>query len=311
MTTQDAIQKTIFQVSDLVNNLLILLSEKEKFVIQKRFNLDHTRRFTLEEIGKHFNVTRERIRQIEKNAITKLRRNVFNTDLVSILECAKEVLEQSGNLVAERKMLAALINFVGKDAAKKIDVESIKLALSLHDEFVHVGNTIYFNPYYKSKAVDDVFVKDVAEKAVKLLKKRGDTIKKDKVTGEISKLFKSQAIPKELILSILEIDKRIKVLKDSVGLMDWRNINPRTLRDKIFYILRENKKPLHFVEIANIITNAAFDRKTVIYSATLIVTLYALYLGSYSFKYFDLEAITVTFIAMIVSYIAYDRGLRV
>lgn len=261
MTTQDDIQKTIVNVADLVKNLLILLSDKEKFVIQKRFNLDHSRRFTLEEIGHHFSVTRERIRQIEKNALTKLRRNVFNTDLTGILEYAKQVLAEHGNLISETKMLSLLITFAGKE--KNVDVEAIRLALSLHDEFVHIGNTIYFIPYFRAKGVDDSLVRDVTEKAIKLLGKRSDVIKKDKIAGEIIKSFRTNAVSSKLVLSILEIDKRIKVLDDSVGLMDWRHINPRTLRDKIFYILRCSKKPLHFVDISNQITNAHFDSKVV------------------------------------------------
>lgn len=261
MTTQDDIQKTISNVSDIVKNLLILLSDKEKFVIQRRFNLDHNRRYTLEEIGRHFSVTRERIRQIEKNALTKLRRNVFNTDLVSILEYAKQVLSDNGNLVSEMKMLSSLINFMGKE--KDVDVESIRLALSLHDEFVHVGNTIYFAPYFKAKSVDDVLVRDISEKAVKILSRRSDVIRKDKLAVEVLKSFKSNVISNALIFSVFGIDKRVKVLSDMVGLMEWRHVNPRTLRDKIFYILRDSKKPLHFVDISNKITNAHFDSKVV------------------------------------------------
>ncbi|MBU1992329.1 MAG: sigma factor-like helix-turn-helix DNA-binding protein [Patescibacteria group bacterium] len=261
MTTQDDLQKTLVNVSDLVKNLLVLLSDKEKVVIQKRFNLDHKRRHTLEEIGRHFSVTRERIRQIEKSALTKLRRNVFNTGLTGVLEYAENILKDNGNLISERKMLAELINLVSK--TKDVDVDAIRLSLSLHSEFVHVGNTIYFTPYFKAKTVDDGFVKDVSDKAIKLLQKKGDVAKSDKFAAEISKLFKSRSIPSELIMSIMEIDKRIKVLDSAVGLMDWRHINPRTLRDKIFFILRESKKPMHFVDISNKITELHFDSKIV------------------------------------------------
>ena len=55
------------------NNLLENLSTREKLVIQLRFGLSDGRNRTLEEIGKMLGLTRERIRQIEKKAITKLR----------------------------------------------------------------------------------------------------------------------------------------------------------------------------------------------------------------------------------------------
>ena len=49
------------------------LTEREQKVLRLRFGLDDGRARTLEEVGKEFNVTRERIRQIEAKALTKLR----------------------------------------------------------------------------------------------------------------------------------------------------------------------------------------------------------------------------------------------
>ncbi len=55
-------------------NRCVSLSLKEKEVILLRYGLDDIGRpHTLEEIGKKFNVTRERIRQIQGRAISKLR----------------------------------------------------------------------------------------------------------------------------------------------------------------------------------------------------------------------------------------------
>ena len=45
--------------------------------------------------------------------------------------------------------------------------------------------------------------------------------------------------------------------------MSWRHINPRSIRDKAYIILKESKKPLHFIEIANEISEANFDKKVV------------------------------------------------
>ena len=53
--------------------VLDTLTEREKKVLRLRFGLDDGRSRTLEEVGKEFNVTRERIRQIEAKALRKLR----------------------------------------------------------------------------------------------------------------------------------------------------------------------------------------------------------------------------------------------
>ena len=63
------------ELKDLINNsLLKVLNDREKDVIKKRFGIDEDQAFTLEEIGKEFNVTRERIRQIELKALKKLKK---------------------------------------------------------------------------------------------------------------------------------------------------------------------------------------------------------------------------------------------
>jgi len=49
------------------------LTERERKVLQLRVGLDDGRSRTLEEVGKEFHVTRERIRQIEAKALRKLR----------------------------------------------------------------------------------------------------------------------------------------------------------------------------------------------------------------------------------------------
>ena len=53
--------------------MLNSLTGRERRVLQLRFGLEDGRARTLEEIGKEFNVTRERIRQIETKALIKLR----------------------------------------------------------------------------------------------------------------------------------------------------------------------------------------------------------------------------------------------
>jgi RNA polymerase primary sigma factor len=57
-----------------VGDLLEVLDEREKKIIFSRFGLDGGKPRTLEEVGKKFGVTRERIRQLQNIALTKLRR---------------------------------------------------------------------------------------------------------------------------------------------------------------------------------------------------------------------------------------------
>ena len=56
-----------------VERLLAPLDERERMVLRLRYGLDRGEARTLDEVGKHFNLTRERIRQIENRALSKLR----------------------------------------------------------------------------------------------------------------------------------------------------------------------------------------------------------------------------------------------
>ena len=60
-------------LKEQLSEVLGTLTEREEKVLRLRFGLDDGRTRTLEEVGKEFNVTRERIRQIEAKALRKLR----------------------------------------------------------------------------------------------------------------------------------------------------------------------------------------------------------------------------------------------
>ena len=67
----DAVQNR--ELETRVNDVLSSLTDREEKIIRLRFGIGEKAEYTLEEIGKRFNVSRERIRQIEKKALNRLR----------------------------------------------------------------------------------------------------------------------------------------------------------------------------------------------------------------------------------------------
>lgn len=247
----------------IVQDLLILLSQKEKHVIKRRFNLDNTYRATLEEIGKQFNVTRERIRQIEKNALTKLQRNVGNTDLSIINEFIKEILKQNGGVMTNENIFASLISILNKSDVE-INKNAINLSLTLDKELNRIPNTINYHPYIKFSDISHSNISNVTEKSIDILQKKGDVLTHSKIFDELKKHFKEldhSLLPQ--VISVFTLDKRLKPVEGGIGLATWRHINPRTLRDKIYFVLNKYKKPLHFVDIVNKISELQFDNKRI------------------------------------------------
>ena len=73
-------------LKEQLNDVLYTLTDREQKVLRLRFGLDDGRARTLEEVGKEFSVTRERIRQIEAKALRKLRHPSRSRKLKEFLE---------------------------------------------------------------------------------------------------------------------------------------------------------------------------------------------------------------------------------
>ena len=73
-------------MKELVEDVLETLNIRERRVLQMRFGLEDGRGRTLEEVGREFGVTRERIRQIEAKALRKLRHPSRSRKLKDFLE---------------------------------------------------------------------------------------------------------------------------------------------------------------------------------------------------------------------------------
>ncbi|MBC8208679.1 MAG: sigma-70 family RNA polymerase sigma factor [Desulfobulbaceae bacterium] len=74
------------ELAGRVTEILSTLSEREEKIIRLRFGIGEKAEYTLEEIGKRFNVSRERIRQIEKKALNRLRHSSRRDKLKNFLD---------------------------------------------------------------------------------------------------------------------------------------------------------------------------------------------------------------------------------
>jgi RNA polymerase primary sigma factor len=84
LSPYDATSKRLLKEN--INEVLLALSDRESRVLKMRFGLEGQRPMTLEEVGKKFGVTRERIRQIEAKALRKLKHPSRRKKLQDFLE---------------------------------------------------------------------------------------------------------------------------------------------------------------------------------------------------------------------------------
>ena len=257
------LQQDNFSLKEVIDDMFLVLTDKEKDVIVKRFSLNNKPRQTLDKIGKHYSVTRERIRQIENIALNKLRRTVSNTKLRLINRVARDFLEQDGGVMLEADLISKMLQNIYTNS--QIDSNIIILSLNCDSDLRKSDRTGNTDPFWMLKEVSIENIRKITEAGVSVLKKHSDVMTDDQVISAVQNLnmFKNKTISSRLIISCLKTDRRARKVEGKWGLMEWRHINPRSIRDKAMIVLEKIKKPLHFVEIANRITEIGFDKKVV------------------------------------------------
>ncbi|MBI1934326.1 hypothetical protein HYS30_01540 [Candidatus Peregrinibacteria bacterium] len=252
-----------FHLQDLLQDLFLVLTEKESSVIRKRFALIGQPKQTLERIGRGFRVTRERIRQIESIAIGKLRRTVRTTRLNAVNELAKELLRTHGGFMREDTLISQVLMFAR--SGTELDGAILRLAFSIDSDLARGGRSGTFVPFWRLSplVMDDISL--VADALVKVLRKRKSCIQGEELVAAVQslQLFRDRVPSRELIQSCLTVDERLREVEDGWGLTEWRFVRPRSIRDKVEIVLKKTGQPLHFMEIANRIREEKFDHKNV------------------------------------------------
>lgn len=92
---------------------------------------------------------------------------------------------------------------------------------------------------------------------VKTIKKHGSPINIESLHEQLDYEHPSH------IRGLASVSKALAHLKDVWGLTKWPTVNPKNIRDKIYVILADHGKPMHFSEIAQSIKKSDFKRKNV------------------------------------------------
>lgn len=247
---------------EVIEDMFMVLSEKEREVIVKRFSLDNKERQTLESIGRTFNVTRERVRQIEKIALSKLKRTLTNTKLKYINEVGNAILKENGGLLLEKDLVSKILSTI--DKSENVDAYIVRLALTISHDLKNLEKTNVFTSAWHLSSIPQEDIIAVLNHAISTLKDAKEVIEKGEFHKKLlDKKFNIDDISESFFESVLKIDQRLKIVDEGYGLMTWRHINPKSIRDKAYIVLKKTKKPLHFVDIAKKITDSGFDKKVV------------------------------------------------
>lgn len=239
---------------DSVNVMLAGLPERSRDILKKRFGLASGEAETLERIGQDYVITRERVRQIISDAINKVAK-LSETDVFRSAEerIVLEITRSSGIMSEER-----LVEKLG--TGNPTESNAITFFAVCSKKLNSIGDKgLVKNSWAISKSVlNDV--KKVNEAAKEVLNASKVPLTDAEIAEKI--MVKDSGFSKNEILDLLDVLVPISKNKfGKWGFSGWMEINPKGTRERIYLVLKEVKKPLHFREIAKLIDKSGINKK--------------------------------------------------
>lgn len=248
-------------VKKITTELIAELSERQREVLVKRFGLKDGKRKTLEEIGKGYGITRERVRQIENDAKAALLKSKKIKELDAFFNTLEDHIDRQGGLRAEYHLLSSdLKNFFPKPISEKEAESLMYFLLNIGGQFIKVPETPDFHGVWSTdKSVVQV-TKRSLDSLIKKLEDHKSTVSKEDLLSWLSEYIADKK-SKDALESYLSASKKISsnVFGD-YGLKHWPEISTKGVRDKAYVVLKKHGKPMHFKYVVDHINNK-FDLK--------------------------------------------------
>ena len=240
-----------FDYKKITQDILKSLPERTRTVISRRFALGKAgaKPETLESIGKSYKITRERVRQIEADGMRRAKKVLESSEIKDDFKSLKAFFEKKIDAEGGIKREETLLSENGLTDQKNYVLFLLSLADNLfkekEDDNFYSFWTIDKNLASEGKKLASEFIKSLKE------------LREPRTIEELHAEYKKSGgkLSKDAFYSCLEISKEILKTIDGekIGLKSWPEVNPKTVKDKIRLVLKENEKPLHFKEIADMI----------------------------------------------------------
>ena len=240
-----------------VNDILVIIDqEREREIITRRFGL-FDRRETLEQIGELLGITRERVRQLEKAILTKLKTAAESGKINTVSNLEKVFIRNLTEMGRVARVQDLADKILG-GTSSQLDRARVGFIAELAPKLTVVeGNDNYFQSVGIREYGDDKKIRSEVDQIVAAIKKHGEPLTIEELHDKLSYQHP------DYVRALASVSKLLAHLKDNWGLIKWPTVNPKNIRDKIYVILEDNGKPMHFSEIAASIKGSSFKRKDV------------------------------------------------
>ncbi len=248
--------KPTLNIEQVVSDILQTIErEREREIVSRRFGL-FDRKETLEQIGELLGITRERVRQLEKAVIQRLKAAATNKQLPHMEEVQKvlcdhitamggaaRIQDLSGKLQKENSRI---------DQARTAFLAELAPKLAVIDD-----NDFYYHAVGLESLHDEKKMKTQVGKIIEAIKAIGEPTDITRIAETVGDKDSRHTA------ALASISKQLATLNKRWGLVKWPMVNPKNIRDKIYVILKEHGKHMHFNEIAAAIKQSSFKRKDV------------------------------------------------
>ncbi len=240
-----------------IQALLGGLTDRQREVIVGRFGLDKGGRpLTLASLGTRYKVTRERIRQIESSALSVLRDKI-ETDGPSqaLLQKGRKLLKDAGGVVKADTLLENLAGGI-----EGLDENRLNLLIEASKAFYFYPADKEFHAFYFLDKASFKSAQSFIDQWAAFLRSKKEHALNGKYSALLDEFLKKRG-SRTAAASFLSISKKIRNNPyGDMGLAEWAEILPRTIRDRVYLILKKKREPMHFRVIAQTV-NTVFGQK--------------------------------------------------
>lgn len=243
---------------NLARAVLSSESQRAQEVVEKRFGLSQKEPQTLEKIGRDYNITRERVRQIISDVMKKISQRSADVNFKKAEEKVIFTIRRNNGIIEERKLIG--------DLGKGDELESNAIVFfgtaSKAIEIIEEKGLLKKSWIVSKEAVKKA--KEIAQIVQDIFQKEKELLDDSELVEKVNSRLGSEKgkISGEEMLNYLNVLENIK--KNAFGkwgITDWKEISPKGTRERIYLVLKEKKKPLHFTEIAEFIDKYSLGKR--------------------------------------------------
>jgi hypothetical protein len=236
-----------------VKEILQYCKPKEQLVLYRKFGLVSGTEVPLQRIGETYSLTRERVRQIEAQWLMRFRRLIIgNEKYLKVIEEGKKILDMNGGFLLEDEFVAKLVNKgIGKFNAQELKM----IVVSDFDIYYLKRNRLIWKWFYIEPLFEDILT-DMTLFVTDYFAKKGEAEDLYEFVDLLKEKYQAQYPDATYLDNNLFYTNFFKAMKGvstfygKVGLDLFTEVNPRTIKQRILYILRRINKPLHYQEMS-------------------------------------------------------------